>query len=513
MKKVDYKMKLFLIGILLSVCTLHAWGIEIPTSSQVGAVNMPVDIAPVQAPFDIVQFARPEFPNASISIVKTGARQGKLSTKAIQKAIDELSKKGGGTVIVPSGRWLTGRITLKSHINLHLEEGAELHFSGEIEDYLPAVWTRNEGIELYSLGAMIYANGANNIALTGKGKLFAPSKDSEVYQAHNIKDDIESRIPDEYPLEERIYDGKDGQAIFLPMFFSPIACTNVLVEGVTFEQTIFWNVVPVYCDGVIIRGITVNSVGTPRGDGIDIDSSRNVLIEYSTLDCGDDCFTIKAGRGDDGLRVNKPSENIVVRYCLAKRGPGGVTFGSETAGMIRNVYVHDCVFEHTHNGFYFKTRRSRGGGGEGLYFERIRLVSPMNVFRWDMLGSQRWVGDLAKRLPVRPVSPLTPLYRHISAKDIIVENCDQLISATGIPESPLSEVSIVNMKAKCKHFMRVQDVNGLVFANSSIQVENPEAFILDGRNIMMINVEFNTPGEVLQAKYSGDLCRPIIYNH
>lgn len=506
-------MKTFLIGIFLSACTLLTPAAEVPASHQVGAANLPVDIAPVLAPFEMIQLVRPEFPDVTVNIAKKGARQGKLCTKVIQKAIDELSQKGGGTVLIPSGNWLTGRITLKNNINLRLEEGAELHFSGEIKDYLPVVWTRNEGVELYSLGAMIYANGADKIALTGKGKLFAPSKESEVYLAHKIEHNIEERILGNHPLEQRIYDGSDDEPIFLPMFFSPINCTNVLVEGVTFEKTIFWNIVPVYCDKVIIRGITVNSVGTPRGDGIDIDSSRNVLIEYSTLDCGDDCFTIKAGRGEDGLRVNKPSENIVIRHCLAKRGPGGVTFGSETAGMIRNVYVHDCVFENTHNGFYFKTRRSRGGGGENLYFERIRLVSPTVVFRWDMLGSQRWVGDLAKRLPARPVGSLTPFYRHISIKDIIVENCDQLISATGIPEAPLSEVSIVNMQARCKSLMRIQDVDGLVIANSSIEAENPESSIIDGRNIMMINVKLNTPSEKLQASYSGELCRPIMYNN
>ena len=127
------------------------------------------------------------------------------------------------------------------------------------------------------------------------------------------------------------------------MFISPINCTNVYVEGVSLENTAFWNVVPIYCDHVIIRGINVNSVGVPRGDGIDIESTRNVLIEYSTLACGDDCFTMKAGRGLDGLRVNKPTENVVVRYCLAREGHGGITVGSETAAVIRNLYVHDCA--------------------------------------------------------------------------------------------------------------------------------------------------------------------------
>lgn len=505
-------IKKILVGLLLTTYSLCSWSGTIPTSDQVGSENMPKEIAPVCAPFEIIKFVRPTFPDRTMNIKKRGAKQGKLCTQIIQKSIDELSDKGGGTVIIPVGNWLSGRITLKSNINLHLEEGAELHFSGNVKDYLPVVFTRNEGVELYSLGAMIYANGAENIGLTGNGKLFGPQKDCEIYQMHMNEVAIEQLIPTTLSLANRIYDGQEGRSVFLPMFFSPMNCSNVLIEGITFEEPIFWNIVPIYCNNVIIRGITVNSVGTPRGDGIDIDSSRNVLIEYSTLDCGDDCFTIKSGRGDDGLRVNKPSENIVIRYCLAKRGPGGLTCGSETAGMIRNVYVHDCVFESTHNGFYFKTRRTRGGGGENLYFERLRLVSPEIAFRWDMLGSERWVGELANRLPARPVGNLTPLYRHITFKEIIVENCEELINVTGIPELPLSEVSLNNLNAKCKNFINVQDVNGLVIVNSSIRAENAEASIVDGRNIMLINVDLDVPGDKLQTKYSGDLSRPILYN-
>lgn len=504
-------MKKFLISTLSVLCAAFSHAKGIPTSNQVGATNMPAEIALIEAPFNMVHLVRPIFPERTVNIAKQGAKQGKLSTPAIQKAIDELSRKGGGTVIIPPGNWLTGRITLKSNINLHLEKGAELHFSGDIKDYLPVVLTRNEGVELYSLGALIYANNAENIALTGEGKLIGPSKECEIYRQQMRDKVIEQFIPDEHAVEQRIYDGKNGKPVFLPMFFSPIHCANVLVEGVTFEETLFWNVVPVYCEKVIIRGITVNSVGIPRGDGIDIDSSRDVLIEYSTLDCGDDCFTIKAGRCEDGLRVNKPSENIVIRYCLAKRGPGGVTCGSETAGMIRNLYVHDCVFENTHNGFYFKTRRSRAGGGENLTFERIRLISPSVVFRWDMLGSARYVGNLAERLPARPIGPLTPVYRHLLFKDVVVESCQQLIDATGIPESPLSGVTITNMNAKCKNLMKVQDVDGLVIVNSSIQTENANASVTDGQNIMLINVKLNTPDNKLQTEYSGESSRPVIY--
>ncbi|MCH5718335.1 glycoside hydrolase family 28 protein [Niabella hibiscisoli] len=206
-----------------------------------------------------------------------------------------------------------------------------------------------------SLGACLYANGQRNIAITGKGKLIGPAKGGSVRKQIMTKDVIENVVAHTTPVAQRVYEGHNGDFIFPPMFISPINCSNVLIEGISLENTAFWNVVPVYCDSVIIRGITVHSVGIPRGDGIDIESSKNVLIEYCTMSTGDDAFTIKAGRGYDGLRVNKPTENVVVRNGLVLEGHGGITCGSETASMIRNLYVHDCVFEKARSAIRFKT--------------------------------------------------------------------------------------------------------------------------------------------------------------
>ena len=357
--------QLLLVSVVAGAAAQPTTGVSIVPilrKEQVGAARLPDAIEPVKAPFPMPQFKKPVFPSLSIDISSRGAKQRTTATAQIQAAIDEVSKQGGGTVIVPKGEWHTGRISLKSNVNLRIEEGAELSFSGEVEDYRPAVFTRNEGVEVMSLGACIYANGQENIAVTGKGKLIGPAKGGSVRKQDMNADVAENFISHPTPVSERVYEGHDGGFVFLPMFISPINCKNVYIEGVTLENTAFWNIVPIYCDGVIIRGVTVNSVGIPRGDGIDIESSRNVLIEYSTLNCGDDCFTMKAGRGEDGLRVNKPTENVVVRYCLAREGHGAITCGSETAGMIRNLYVHDCVFDNTGVGIRFKTRRGRSTG-------------------------------------------------------------------------------------------------------------------------------------------------------
>lgn len=489
-------------GMMLVSCSLskkdsEEWELPfIPDIEDVGAANLPEQIAPVNAPFRTINFKKPNFPSDTISLKLT--IQG-INTQIIQQEIDRLSQQGGGVVFIPKGEWLSGRIQLKDNINLHLDEGAVLKFSGEIEDYQPAVFTRIEGIEVMSLGACIYASGAKNIALTGNGRLIGPAQGSVREKILTTKV-IDNVIDPDTPVKDRIADGIHTPYIFPPMFISPINCENVYIEGVSLEQTAFWNIVPVYCNNVIIRGVTVNSVGIPRGDGIDVESSRNVLIEYSTLSCGDDCFTMKAGRGPDGIRVNKPTENVVVRYCLAKTGHGGITCGSETAGTIRNLYVHDCVFENTGVGIRFKTRRPRGGGGENLTYERLRMNLRYTAFKWDMLGSPAHVGDLAKRFPVLEVNALTPKYENIHAKDLIIENATHFVKVLGIPESPLNKLTIENVKVNCTNFFIAQDMKNSTFKNIDITADDSVLILDNVQEILFDNVNFQTTHSPVQLK-------------
>lgn len=478
--------------------------VAIPTKDQVGAANLPEEIAPVKAPFPMSEFKKPKFPALTVRITEHNAKENELATKSIQAAIDAVSSKGGGTVIVPAGKWLTGRISLKNNVNLNIAAGVEVTFSGDVADYRPAVFTRNEGVEVMSLGALIYANGQTNIAVTGKGKLIGPPRDCSIHKQVMNSSVIENFIAAKTPVEQRVYEGHEGGPIFLPMFISPINCTNVFIEGVTLERTAFWNIVPVYCEGVIIRGVTVNSVGIPRGDGIDIESSRNVLIEYSTLNCGDDCFTMKAGRGDDGLRVNRPTENVVVRFCLAQKGHGGITLGSETAGVIRNLYLQDCVFDGTGTGIRFKTRRPRGGGGENVILERIRMDLTGTAITADMLGARMYVGELADRLPVRPVNPLTPFFKNVTVKDIIVENAGEFVKITGIPESPFLNFQLENADVKCNKLMRISDAKNFSFNNVAIQSAEATISLLDVRGLTFNKVSFSIPGGEVLTRLQGD---------
>jgi polygalacturonase len=498
-------LSIIISGVLTDASAAQPQKKALPTIDEVGALRLSPDIAPIKAPFAMPVFSMPHFPALSVSITRYGAKENTLATRAIQSAIDEVNSRGGGTVVIPAGQWLTGRITLKSNVNLNLAEGAEVHFSGNVADYRPAVFTRNEGVEVMSLGALIYANGETNIAVTGKGKLVGPPMDCEVRRQVMKSDVVENVIAADKPVNERIYEGYNGGPVFLPMFISPINCKQVYIEGITLERTPFWNIVPVYCQNVIIRGITVNSVGIPRSDGIDIESSRDVLIEYSTLNCGDDCFTMKAGRGEDGLRVNRPTENVVVRYCLAQKGHGGITIGSETASMIRNLYLHDCVFDRTNIGIRFKTRRPRGGGGENLTMERIRMnLADGTAITADMLGSRMFVGELADRLPARAVNRLTPAFRNITIRNIEVDDAAQFVKITGITESPFSNLLVENARVQCNKLIKISDAEGLTFRNVNIQSKDPVINLLDVRRLLFDNVRFELSGQDLITNSQGN---------
>ena len=476
------------------------------TDKTVGAAAMPERIESLaNAPFKMKDLRRPTFPDRSVTVTEVAvAADGKI-TKAVNGMITDLSKRGGGTVIVPEGYWKSGRIVLKSNVNLHLEKGAVIEFSGSIDDYQPAVFTRHEGVEIMGAGAFVYANNEKNIALTGNGKIIGPPMDVKMRTLPNGKSVVENDVPHDMPVKERVCDGYDGRTFYRPKSFSPINCKNVLVEGVTFERSVLWNVNPVYCENVIIRGITVNSTDVPSGDGIDISSCKNVLIEYSTLNCGDDCFTLKAGRCEDGLRVNKPTENVVIRYCLAKEGHGGITCGSETAGGIRNVYLHDCLFYGTRTGFRFKTRRNRGGTVAGITYENVRLVDVREAFTWDLLGSKTYMGELARRYPPLDITPLTPTVKDITIRNFAVESADRLLTVNAIPEIPCSNVLIENGKIRTNRIIRtMNDADGFTFRNLEIQATDNRMTIDDSRNVTFDDVTFYVPGNALDIEIKGN---------
>lgn len=349
----------------------------------------------------------PTFKNKNYCITDFGAKEGveDYLHGAINKAIEKCHSQGGGRVIVPKGVFYTGPITLKSNVNLHLEDGAVLKFSTNPEHYKPFVYSRWEGWDCINFRPLIYAYEQTNIAVTGKGILDGQAdetnwwpwkgrtnygwKEGMISQewngtaANGGRNRLSRMEEDNVPWQQRVMTMDDR---LRPAFIEPQKCTNVLLEGFTINNSPFWLLHPLMCENVIVRGLTLQSHG-PNNDGCDPESSRYVLIEDCFFDTGDDCIAIKSGKNNDGRRWDLPSEYIVIRNCEMRDGHGGVVLGSEISGNVRNVWVENCIMDSPNldRVIRIKSNPLRGGILENFYIRNIEVGECKEaIFRVEM---------------------------------------------------------------------------------------------------------------------------------
>jgi hypothetical protein len=436
-------------------------------------------------PFPIPEFKPPAIPDRQLDIRNFGATEGgeKSSTAAIHAAIESAAGSGGGVIIIPPGKWLTGPIELQSNIELRIEQGAEVLFSQAPADYQPAIFSRHEGIECRKLSPLIHAEGKHDIAITGRGVLNGQGKPWwELPDQRKAGQALRDMVARGVPVEQRVFDGKQNP-ILRPTFVQPVNCTNVLIENVTLLFGPFWTISPVYCRNVIVRGVKIVTEGayghTPNGDGIDPDSCQDVLIEDCDLDTGDDCITLKSGADADGLRVNKPTENIVIRRCTTRHGHGGITIGSETSGGIRNVWASNCDFDGTDRGIRIKTARGRGNIVEKIFMRDIRMTHiTAEAINIDMLYT-------GKRLPADPLTPATPRFRDMHFSHIVCQSCRKSgMLIRGLPESPVEAITFDDMSLQCAAGIDCTDVKGISFEHLTLQPEKgPDIRLVDAKDM------------------------------
>ncbi|MFI5337267.1 MAG: glycoside hydrolase family 28 protein, partial [Opitutales bacterium] len=309
------------------------------------------------------------------------------------------SQAGGGHVLVPVGEWTTGAIELRSGVDLHLARGAVLRFSTDPGAY-PAVPTRWEGVECVNYSALIHAEGQENIAVTGEGILDGQAgagnwwgwtkRGSRLDQADRTG--LFAMGEAGTDVAQRVFgSGRHLRPCFIEFRHS----RNVLIEGVTIVRSPMWEIHPIYCDNVTVRGVQVVSHG-PNNDGCDPDSCRDVLIDRCLFDTGDDCIAIKSGRNNDGRRVGLASENLIVRGCTMKDGHGGVVLGSEISGGCRNVFVEDCVMDSPQLAcaLRLKSNARRGGILENVFMRNMRIGEVAGaVLTVDLLYEEGARGD------------------------------------------------------------------------------------------------------------------------
>ena len=373
-----------------------------------------------------------------------------INTSFIQKAIDACAASGGGTVRFKPGTYVTGALFVKSNVHLFIDKGVLILGSQNFADY-PEMQTRIAGIETSWPAALINFVEVKNAAITGKGIINARGKFCwDKYWAMRKHYDTKGLrwIVD--------YDAKRVRTLLVQN------ASDITVKDLTFKNAGFWTIQLLYStkltvDGVVIRN---NEDGSgPSTDGIDVDSSTWTLIQNCDIDCNDDNFCLKAGRDWDGLRVNKPTEFVVIRKCIARRGAGLVTLGSETSGGIRNIYCTDLVAKHTDNGLRIKSATTRGGTVEKVYFVNSVLDSVRNAYQFNLnwypaysyselpkgyhIDSvpQHWRALLQKVTPAEKGIPYT---KDFYIENVKITNAYKAFEVNGLPQSQIENFNFTN---------------------------------------------------------------------
>lgn len=405
------------------------------------------------------QIKKTSFPNRSYLITDFGAKPDTPNNpchEAINQAILKCSLDGGGIVVIPKATFYTGPITLKSNVNLHLEEGAVLKFSTDQSLYFPAVITRWEGLDCYNAHPLIYAYGETNIAITGKGTIDgqgsndtwwsmcgAPHygwKEGMTAQRNGGRERLQMYGETSTPIYKRVMKPEDG---LRPQLINLYACHTILIKDVTLLNSPFWVIHPLLCESMIVDGVHVFNRG-PNGDGCDPESCKNVLIENCTFDTGDDCIAIKSGRNADGRKWDVPSENIIVRKCFMKNGHGGVVIGSEISGGYRNLFVENCRMDSPDldRVIRIKTNTCRGGIIENVFVRNITVGQCReSVLRINLQYENR--EKCNRNFP--------PIVRNVHLKNVTCEKSNLGVYIIGLKDNN----HIYNISVEDSHFNNV----------------------------------------------------------
>ncbi len=508
-------------------------------STSVGAKNK-YDYLYKQLPFSMQKIDVPVFKNNVVSVSDFGGSGDGvvLNTEAFAKAIDALSKKGGGKLIVPAGVWFTGPIELKSNINLHLEKGALLLFSPDFSLY-PLVNTCFEGLETRRCQSPVSARNAVNVAITGEGSIngsgeawrpLKRAKVTEIYWKNVLKSGGVLKDPNYWFPTAKSLKGEsisdmnvprgvltdsqweDVRDFLRPAMINFIECKNVLLQGVLFENSPSWNIHPLMCTNVIIDNIFVrNPAYAQNGDGIDVESCKNVILVNSTFDVGDDAICIKSGKDEEGRKRARPTENMIVDNCKVFKGHGGFVVGSEMSGGVRNISVRNCQFLGTDVGLRFKSNRGRGGVVENIYVSDIYMFDiATDSFLFDLYYNGKSAsetledGDAAQtEAKIPAVTPETPSFRNIYVRNIVSRNARRAMYFNGLPEMNISNINVQDAWISSEFGAELSESDGIHFKNIHITPQKGPALIL--QNVKNFNLtEFHYPATLTEVvKVSG----------
>ena len=487
----------------------------------------------------------------SFNIVRYGAMPDgiTLCTNSINAAINDCNKKGGGTVLVPQGSWLTGPIVLKSNVNLHLASNALLQFTTDFNQY-PLVEGNWEGVPAVRNQSPLSASGAENIAITGAGIIDGGGDAWRAVKKDKLTESQWKRLiasgglqsEDKktwYPSEKSfkgfqtkdagvLKDGKtakdfeDIKDFLRPNLLVLTGCKRILLEGITFQNSPAWCLHPLMCQDLTIKNIYVkNPWYAQNGDGIDIESCKNVLLEHSTFDVGDDGICIKSGRDAEGRKRAMPTENVIVRNCIVYHAHGGFVIGSEMSGGAKNLFVSDCSFIGTDIGLRFKTTRGRGGVVEKIFINNINMkdiAGEAILFDMYYMGKDPVPLTGEKReLPkaeFKPVDETTPVFKNFRINGVVCSGAEKAVFVRGLPEMHISDIVLENMVLQARKGFDLQEASGIRFKNIKVITTetDPVIDIVQSNNISFDKMIFKDGAAVLW-RVSGDRVKKIDITH
>jgi polygalacturonase len=489
---------------------------------------------------------KPVFKKDTFNIARYGAKPDgiTINTKSINEAIDDCNKKGGGVVVIPEGMWISGPLVLKSNVNLHLKKNALLQFSSDFNQY-PLVKGNWEGLPQMRNQSPLSATYAINIAITGSGiidgngdawrmvkrdKLTETQWKKLVASGGVLSEDMKTWYPSAKSLKgSKLKNPGEITADKTPEFYESIkdflrpnllvftSCKKVLLEGVTFQNSPAWCLHPLMCQDLTINNVYAkNPWYAQNGDGIDVESCKNVLLENSTFDVGDDGICIKSGRDEQGRKRGMPTENMIVRNCTVYHAHGGFVIGSEMSGGARNLFVNNCTFIGTDVGLRFKTNRGRGGVVENIYVNNISMKDIAGeAILFDMYYAAQDPIPLAgeKREPPKvellPVTEATPSFRNFYISNIVCNGAERAIFFRGLPEMNIKNVQLENLVIQSNKGLDMTETSGVNLKNVTLITKevNPVLNIHNSQDITFSNLHYNSADLLLNV--SGEKSRNI----
>ncbi len=468
-------------------------------------------IFPQKYEFELPLVSTTVFKKDTFNIISYGAisSANTLNTGAIQQAIDMASKQGGGMVLVPSGFWLTGPIKLLSNVNLHISSGAVLQFSNKPKDY-PLIRTNWEGVDAIRAQSPISAKGQRNIAITGsgiidgageawrpvkKGKLTAGEWDKLIHSGGVLDSKKETWYPTEGALKASTMDRpgviaagfteantEEIKEFLRPNMISLRECEQVLLEGVTFQNSPAWNIHPLLCKHLTVENIHVkNPWFAQNGDGIDIESCEFVSVRNSKFDVGDDGICLKSGKDAEGRKRARPSAHILIENCIVFHGHGGVVVGSEMSGGVHDLFVNNCQFLDTDVGLRFKTMRGRGGVVENVF---IRDISMKNIAGEAILFDMYYQGKdpvstfgnggETPKIELVPVNEGTPQFKNIFIDNVVAKGAETGLLIRGLPEMPIHHIELNNIDIESNQGYRVIEAQDIILNRATFKEIGPQ---------------------------------------